>query len=183
MLAYADRLRYKMIIVHMATNVLTKLFLLYIYKCFTLKTQEMPLAILEGGAVLFLDEEYIVQCVDNNKGGLQRRTSIASESSESPSRAGTPESSSQPAISESQVLRKKLSKIAMLQGMKSSYVKQQLILQFDVTTTYLCVPFKKIKNILQNESHATNLGTFCLFLFDLKGYFEYDITIACDKLL
>ena len=33
-----------------------------------------------------------------------------------------------------------------------------LTLHFDKPTTYLCIPLRRIRNALQNESYQTNLG-------------------------
>jgi hypothetical protein len=99
----------------------------------------VPLCLLEGGSVLLLDEEVL------QREAAQSQVVNADGDTDEHEEVGLPSLPSVPR--DARDIR------------KDAYIPH-LTLHFDKPTTYLCIPLRRIRNALQNESYQTNLGKY-----------------------
>eukprot|EP00602_Paraphysomonas_sp_CaronLab_P003749 CAMPEP_0185034040 /NCGR_PEP_ID=MMETSP1103-20130426/23545_1 /TAXON_ID=36769 /ORGANISM="Paraphysomonas bandaiensis, Strain Caron Lab Isolate" /LENGTH=408 /DNA_ID=CAMNT_0027570529 /DNA_START=401 /DNA_END=1627 /DNA_ORIENTATION=+ len=113
------------------------------------KTQNLPLALLEGGSMLLLDEE-MLRGEDVKHTGDVDEEEVGLPSLPNPQKHGRDRRDD-----------------------SDSYI-QHMSLQFDKPTTYLCIPLRRIRNCLQNESYQMNL--------DIRGQLKVVCSTLADRI-
>ena len=105
--------------------------------------RNIPLCLLEQGAVLLMDEEMLQRVASHQP---EEVNADASDEHEEVGLPSLPNFQRNPRGDHDQ-------------RRENAYVPH-LTLHFDKPTMYLCIPLRRIRNALQNESYQTNLGKF-----------------------